>query len=211
MPSAEKIELPVLTGKQRAFVDAYFVCNFNATKAAIRAGYSEKTAYSIGSENLKKPEITQHVSARMAEAGMAANEVIARLTLIGGVDIEDFIDIDDEVDYANESVIDKTLREANERLAQAYPKQMGEKPGWKLNLGKAKKHGKTHLIKSIKQGEFGPELLLHDSQTALNTLARHHGLLTDRVEQTGAALDILRDLLSAPLTEEEAEETKHGE
>lgn len=32
----------------------------NATQAAIRAGYSEKTAYSIGDENLKKPEIKKY-------------------------------------------------------------------------------------------------------------------------------------------------------
>lgn len=45
-----------LTGKQLRFVHEYLV-DYNATKAAIRAGYSEKTAYSIGFENLRKPEI----------------------------------------------------------------------------------------------------------------------------------------------------------
>lgn len=45
-----------LTDKQRRFVDEYLI-DLNATQAAIRAGYSEKTAYSIGSENLTKPEI----------------------------------------------------------------------------------------------------------------------------------------------------------
>ena len=45
-----------LTAKQAAFVKEYLV-DLNATQAAIRAGYSERSAYSIGQENLCKPEI----------------------------------------------------------------------------------------------------------------------------------------------------------
>ena len=43
-----------LTPKQQRFVEEYLI-DLNATQAAIRAGYSEKTAFSIGVENLKKP------------------------------------------------------------------------------------------------------------------------------------------------------------
>lgn len=45
-----------LTEKQKRFCQEY-VIDLNATQAAIRAGYSEKTAASIGAENLIKPEI----------------------------------------------------------------------------------------------------------------------------------------------------------
>lgn len=45
-----------LTPKQDRFVQEYLV-DLNATAAAKRAGYNSKTAYSIGQENLKKPEI----------------------------------------------------------------------------------------------------------------------------------------------------------
>jgi phage terminase small subunit len=45
-----------MTPKQQRFVQEYLV-DLNATQAAIRAGYSEKTAYEIGHENLRKPEI----------------------------------------------------------------------------------------------------------------------------------------------------------
>lgn len=45
-----------MTDKQRIFI-AEYAKDFNATKAAIRSGYSAKTAYSIGQELLKKPEI----------------------------------------------------------------------------------------------------------------------------------------------------------
>lgn len=47
-----------LTEKQKRFVAEYLV-DLNATQAAIRAGYSEKTAGSVGNENLKKPEIQE--------------------------------------------------------------------------------------------------------------------------------------------------------
>lgn len=45
-----------LTIKQEKFITSYIQLG-NATKAAILAGYSPKTAYSIANENLKKPEI----------------------------------------------------------------------------------------------------------------------------------------------------------
>ena len=53
-------EMAKLTDKQEKFCYEY-VLHLNATKAAINAGYSEKTAYSIGGENLKKPEIQARI------------------------------------------------------------------------------------------------------------------------------------------------------
>lgn len=49
-----------MTKKQKRFCDEYLI-DCNATQAAIRAGYSEKTAYSIGQENLNKPEIKAYI------------------------------------------------------------------------------------------------------------------------------------------------------
>mgnify|MGYP003661019978 CR=1 FL=1 len=46
-----------LTPKQDAFVKAYLLNGGNGTQAAIDAGYSEKTAKAIGSENLTKPDV----------------------------------------------------------------------------------------------------------------------------------------------------------
>ncbi len=51
-----------MSPKQQRFVEEYLV-DHNATQAAIRAGYSPKTAYSIGHENLKKPEIAAAIAA----------------------------------------------------------------------------------------------------------------------------------------------------
>ncbi len=54
-----------MTPKQAAFVDEYLV-DFNATRAAIRAGYSERSAYNIGYCNLRHPEITVALEVRLA-------------------------------------------------------------------------------------------------------------------------------------------------
>lgn len=54
-----------LTPKQSRFVDEYMI-DLNATQAAIRAGYSKKTAGSIGDENLTKPLIAAEVAKRQA-------------------------------------------------------------------------------------------------------------------------------------------------
>jgi hypothetical protein len=55
-----------MTPKQQRFVDEYLV-DLNATQAAIRAGYSAKTANVIGHENLTKPDIAEAVMAAMRE------------------------------------------------------------------------------------------------------------------------------------------------
>lgn len=55
-----------MTAKQMRFCDEYLI-DLNATQAAIRAGYSKKTAYAIGNENLMKPELKRYIDSRMAE------------------------------------------------------------------------------------------------------------------------------------------------
>lgn len=55
-----------MTPKQNAFVREYLV-DLNATQAAIRAGYSKRTAHVIGHENLTKPEIAMTIEAAMNE------------------------------------------------------------------------------------------------------------------------------------------------
>ena len=55
-----------MTEKQKRFCDEYLI-DLNATQAAIRAGYSKKTAYRTGADNLMKPQIKEYISARMDE------------------------------------------------------------------------------------------------------------------------------------------------
>ena len=62
-----------LTDKQAAFVDEYLV-DMNATAAARRAGYSEKTARQMGSENKQKPYIAKAIEKAMRERRSAFKE-----------------------------------------------------------------------------------------------------------------------------------------
>lgn len=74
-----------MTAKQKRFCDEYLI-DLNATQAAIRAGYSEKTAKQIGQENLTKPDLKIHIEKRMAEMESAlvadSKEVMKYLTSV---------------------------------------------------------------------------------------------------------------------------------
>lgn len=84
-----------LTKKQQVFVDEYLQC-FNAAEAARRAGYSEKTARSIGQENLTKPDIAAEIKARMDEVHMSADKALKNLSEIADADIGVFWKVVDE-------------------------------------------------------------------------------------------------------------------
>lgn len=74
-----------LTEKQKRFCEEYLI-DCNAKQAAIRAGYSPKTAYSIGNENLNKPELKAYIDTRLEEIHSAktadAREVIEYLSSV---------------------------------------------------------------------------------------------------------------------------------
>jgi len=72
-----------------------YLIDFNATQAAIRAGYSIDTAYSIGSENLKKPDIIQRLAELRKEIDERnddlSQKIIDELKKVGFANIQDFI------------------------------------------------------------------------------------------------------------------------
>ena len=74
-----------MTEKQKRFVDEYLI-DLNATQAAVRAGYSAKSAYSIGTENLKKPEIKRSIEEQLQQLHNSktadAEEIIEYLTSV---------------------------------------------------------------------------------------------------------------------------------
>lgn len=74
-----------LTAKQQRFCDEYLI-DLNATQAAIRAGYSKKTAKQIGQKNLTKVDLKEYIEKRMAEkeAALVADqtEVMKYLTSV---------------------------------------------------------------------------------------------------------------------------------
>jgi hypothetical protein len=148
-----------LRKKQRAFIEHYLQC-WNASEAARRAGYSERTAASIGHENLTKPEIAAAIQARLDELKMSADEVLLRLSEHARASIEDFVTIDE---------------------------QSGEAC---LDLARAEAAGTLHLIKKLwqdKDGRWRVELV--DSQAALALLGKHHLLFIERTFQSQVGED----------------------
>lgn len=145
-----------MTDRQKLFIEHY-LATFNATQSAIKAGYSQRTAYSIGQENLKKPEIRKEIDRRLGQAAMSANEVLARLSMQASSNMGDFISIietDGVGVFAGKKV------------------HLGQ-----LDLAKAAKAGLLGLIRKFKVGKDGTTIELYDAHRALVTLAKYHRLI----------------------------------
>lgn len=117
-----------LTPKQKAFAD-YYLETGNATEAAKRAGYSEKTAYAMGAENLKKPHISQYIAERQSKVEatrlMTLEDIQAFRTRVIRGEEKDAFDMDvsvtDRLKAAND--LEKALKikeehEEKKRLAE---------------------------------------------------------------------------------------------
>lgn len=77
--------MPKLTDRQKEFVRQYLV-DLNATKAAIRAGYSERTAYSVGQRLLKNVEIQRAMASAQAKRARRV-EIKAEDVLRGVIEV----------------------------------------------------------------------------------------------------------------------------
>lgn len=115
-----------LTEKQKKFAD-YYIELGNATQAAIKAGYSKKTANRIGPENLSKLVIKKYIDERMeqlaSERIMSAQEILERLSLIAKEDIKETVVIANADGYLEvEKPPDfKTQIQAMKELLKRYP------------------------------------------------------------------------------------------
>lgn len=138
-----------LTNKQRVFIDEYLK-HFNATRAAIDAGYSPQTAYNIGWENVRKREIAEAISRRLSESAMGPDEVLMRLA---------------------------------EQARNEHGRYIDE--AGSVNLPMLIADGKGHLIKGIKETQYGRNIEFYDAQAALVHIGKHHKLFTDKVEHSG--------------------------
>lgn len=94
-----------MTPKQSAFVQQYLV-DKNATQAAIRAGYSAKTASAIGEENLRKPEIRHAIDSAISdiaeELGITAKRVLKERARIAFSDTRKLMHADGRMKLPNE-------------------------------------------------------------------------------------------------------------
>ncbi|MBR5874536.1 MAG: terminase small subunit [Oscillospiraceae bacterium] len=146
-----------LTAKQQRFCDEYLI-DLNATQAAIRAGYSEKTAAVIATENLRKPNIMEYIEKRMAEK---ESELIA--------------DQDEVLRYLT-SVM---RRELSEHVVVTL---VNEKSYYALDEdGKMRK--RTEKRETPKIVEIPSRL--SDSNKAAELLGRRYSLFTDNVDVNG--------------------------
>ena len=112
-----------LNARQKAFCE-YYVASGNATEAAIKAGYSEKTARVIGQENLTKPALKNYIDELMkkleSERIAIAEEVIQNLTaMMRGEIQEEVIVVEGEGDGVSSARIMKKQVSAKERIKAA--------------------------------------------------------------------------------------------
>src|SRR5262245_37073092 len=153
-----------LTAKQTRFVAEYLV-DLNATQAAIRAGYSRRSAEQQAYENLRKPEIAQAITAGKAQqletANLSAARVLEELRRLAFTDFRTFFDADGNLKPVEDLDDDQAACLASHEVV--------------IKNGKAG-DGQTVEIHKIK---------LWDKMRALELLAKHFGLVTERVEVSG--------------------------
>jgi phage terminase small subunit len=158
-----------LTPKQQCFVAEYLV-DLNATRAAIRAGYSENSAKEIGYENLTKPLIQAAIAAAMQERArrteVTQDRVITELAKIGFANMKNYMRTSADGDpYPDFSALteDQTAALA-EITVDDYVDGRGEN------------------ARAVKRVRFK----LHDKRAALVDLGRHLGIFVDKVEHRGS-------------------------
>ena len=158
-----------MTPKQQRFVEEYLV-DLNATQAAIRAGYSKRTAEAIGHENLKKPYIAQAVSEAMAKrserTGITQDKVLKELARLGFSNMLDYVSVTE----AGDAVVDlsRLTRDQAAAISEIIVDEYTE--------------GRGADARNVKRIRFK----LADKKGALDSIARHLGMFRDRHEVTGA-------------------------
>lgn len=157
-----------LTDKQARFVDEYMV-DLNATQAAIRAGYSAKTAADIGRQLLRKTPVAVAIAERQRalseRTGVTAERVIEELAKIGFANMLDYMRSNPNGDpYLDFSQI---TREQAAALAEVTVEDF--------------KDGRGEDARDVRRVKFK----LHDKRAALVDLGKHLGLFKEKVEVTG--------------------------
>lgn len=163
MPSTTKKKL---TAKQQRFVEEYLI-DLNATQAAIRAGYSEKTAYSQGQRLLKNVEvavrITELQGKRSDRTQITADQVVRELAKVGFANMADYADWGP----GGVALIDsKDLTPEQAAVVAEVSETMGEKSS------------------SLR-------FKLHNKVDALEKIGRHLGMFKDVIRHEGDLPDLV--------------------
>lgn len=158
-----------LTDKQELFC-IYYGKYFNATKAALKAGYSKDTARFIASENLTKPNIVSEINRLKASkfkgAFLEKEDILQKY-----IDIA-FSDITDYVEFGQVEVPVMTMY-------GPLKNEDGEIVMKKINSIRFKEGTEVDgtIISEVKQGRDGASIKLQDKMKALEFLSKHSGLL----------------------------------
>ena len=157
-----------LTAKQQRFVDEYLI-DLNATQAAIRAGYSKKTARQIADQNLSKLDIKAALEKRMqsrsARTEITQDMVLRELAKIGFSDIR------------------KVVRwgETQVRMVDGEddaPEDMVPYHGLALIDSTEIDDNTAGAIAEVSQSRDGLKVKLHDKKGALVDIGRHLGMFS---------------------------------
>ena len=190
-----------LSNRQRLFVKEYLV-DLNATQAAIRAGYSVKTAGQIGDQNLRKLQIAAAIEEEMRNRAsrieITQDMVLRELAKIGFSDIR------------------KIVRWGNTELRQgvdADGESVTEPYHGLMLVGADDLDDDTAAaIAEISESAQGLKVKLHDKKGALVDIGRHLGMFPSRTEITGRnggpiETSVVRDMSDAEL---DAELARYG-
>lgn len=157
-----------LNPKQQRFASEFLV-DMNATQAAIRAGYSERTARQHASDLMAKPDIQAAITAGKAAVaaavGASAEQVLNELALIALSDIGEVLDF------------------TGPTLRMRAPCDIPERARRAIASIKIKRQieGRGDLAHEVEFVEFK----LWNKDAALDKLGKYHQLWTERVEHTG--------------------------
>jgi hypothetical protein len=178
-----------LEGKRKAFVDHYFLCGLNGSKAAIKAGYGKDRARHTAYDLLQNEEVKAEVEKRLKAGQMGPEETLYRLQEHATVSFDDFFDLIDRQEtldrlYEERSGLEQQLRDLPNPPGKDEPKEPKELSvlRWalssnlsdlkrmireyefgdsifRLNLEKARDEGKLHLVKGVKWDKNGRPIL----------------------------------------------------
>lgn len=163
MTIASKVNL---TPKQARFV-AEYLTDLNATQAAIRAGYSKKTAKQIGSRLLTKVDVAAAVKAAQAEiavqAGITRSRVLQETELLAFSDVTHYT-----VDDNGEVTLAAGAPDGAMRALQSIKRRI-------ITRGSGERREVTREV----------ELRLWNKPDPLKLAGQHVGLFKDKVEHSG--------------------------
>ncbi len=150
-----------LTGKQKAFCQAYLNNNFNATKAAIEAGYSKATAREMGYENLTKPHLRREIDRLAKEQTITSDETVKLISDIAKFDIKDYL-ITRKVERSDK--IKKPLADIIQEKVDQY--SFEEEFGRRIEMDKKRKDSHNKLLASISESIIRLQLELERNPKA---------------------------------------------